>query len=75
MSRDVEWSHDLPCSTDPPWSTDGLDAPERFRRVTVLLAGLAQDGLTYTGNHYERDRYAEGPHPAPARRRWSGSSS
>ena len=46
-------------SPDLPWSTAGLDAPERVRRAAVLLAGLAQYGLTFAGNDYERDRYAK----------------
>jgi len=46
-------------SPDLPWSIDGLAAPERVRRAAVLLAGLAQDGLTFAGNDYERDRYAK----------------
>lgn len=44
-------------SPDLPWSTDGLDAAERVRRAAVLLAGLAQDGLTFAANDYESDRY------------------
>ena len=46
-------------SADLPWSTDGLDAAERVRRAAVLLAALAQDGLTFAGNAYETDRYAK----------------
>lgn len=44
-------SHDL------PWSTDGLAPGERVRRAAVLLAALAQDGLTFAANDYESDRY------------------
>ncbi len=44
---------------DLPWSTDGMAAGERVRRAAVLLAGLAQDGLTFAGDDYETDRYGK----------------
>lgn len=44
-------------SADLPWSTEGMAAAERVRRAAVLLAGLAQDGLTFSANDYESDRY------------------
>ncbi len=42
---------------DLPWSTEGMAPGERVRRAAVLLAGLAQDGLTFAANDYEADRY------------------
>ena len=46
-------------ATSPlPWDAAGLDPAERVRRAAVLLAALAQDGLTFAANAYESDRYA-----------------
>jgi len=46
-------------SADLPWDTRDLPAGERVRRAAVLLAALAQDGLTFAANDYESDRYAK----------------
>lgn len=36
---------------------DGADGAERVRRVAVAVAALAQGGLTFADNPYDRDRY------------------
>ena len=43
--------------TGPDVDPAGAAPAESLRRQAVLLAALAQDGLTFAGNDYEIDRY------------------
>lgn len=46
-------------SGPPPWSGDNLDPPERVRRAAIAVSALAHDGLAYSRNEFDRDRFTQ----------------